>query len=58
MKKHLFGKLALGCEDEILNTKEALLDNKKVTFEKSNCLIHNTSLVIIYFLFTFVVSIG
>ena len=29
-KKHLFGKLVLACEDEILNTTETSLDDKKV----------------------------
>ena len=38
-EKHLIGKLVLGCEDEILNNKKKC--------EKSNCLIHNTLLIIV-----------
>ena len=57
-KKHHFGKLVLACEDEILNTTETLLDDKKVTCEKSNCLIHIISLVIISTLLLTVVSTG
>ena len=45
--KRLFGKLVLECEDEILNTTESSLDDKKVTCGKSNFLIHTISLVII-----------
>ena len=30
-EKRLFGKLASACEDEILNTIETSLDDKKVT---------------------------
>ena len=33
-EKRLFGKLALACEDEILNTNETSFDDKKVTCEK------------------------
>ena len=29
LEKHLTGKLVLECEDEILNTTETLLDDKK-----------------------------
>ena len=39
-KKSLFSKLVLACEDKISSTTENLLDNKKVTCEKGNCLIH------------------
>ena len=35
-KKCLFGKLALACEDEILNITETSLNDKKVTCEKDN----------------------
>ena len=48
--KRLFGKLVLECEDEILNTTESSLDDKKVTCGKSNFLIHTISLVIIFLL--------
>ena len=34
-EKHLFGKLVLACEDEILNTTEKSLADKKVTFKKN-----------------------
>ena len=57
-KKHLIGKLVLGCEDEILNTMETSPHDKKETCEKSNCLIHTISLVIICLLVLAVVSIG
>ena len=33
-EKRLIGKLILGCKDEILNTTETSLDDKKVTCEK------------------------
>ena len=46
-EKRLFGKLVLACEDEKLNTAETSFDDKKVTYEKSNCLIHSISLAII-----------
>ena len=43
-KKRLFGKLLLACKDEILFT---LLNDKKVTCEKNNCLFGMISLLII-----------
>ena len=43
IKKSLFGKLVLACEDEILNTTETLIFNKQVTYGKNNCLAHTTS---------------
>ena len=46
-EKRLTGKLVLECEDEILNTTEILLNDKKVACAKSNCFIHTISLVII-----------
>ena len=36
-EKCLSGKLALECEDEILSTSDTLPNDKKVTYEKSNC---------------------
>ena len=51
-KKRQFDKLILTCEDEMLN-KTAIL-----TFEKSNCLIHIISLVIICLSLLFVISIS
>ena len=33
-KKRLFDKLVLECEDEISNTIEALLEDKKLVFEE------------------------
>ena len=44
--KPLIGKLVSECKDEILNTTEILIDNKKIICEKSNYLIHTTSLLI------------
>ena len=57
-KKHLIGKLVLESEDEILNTTETSLDDKKVTSKKDNCLIHTISLIIICLLLLAAVSIG
>ena len=54
-KKHLFFKLVLKCEDEILNTSETLLNNEKVTFEKSIFFILTISLIIICLLLLFVI---
>ena len=34
MQKHLFGKLVLACEVELLNTTQTLLDDKIVTWKK------------------------
>ena len=47
MQNCLFGKLLLECEDEILNATETLLNHKKLACEKSNCLFHTVSLMII-----------
>ena len=33
-EKRLIGKVLLACEDEMVNTTEASLDNKRVTCEK------------------------
>ena len=52
-KKCLFGKLVLACEDEIFNTTETSVDNKKSTYERGNCLIHTISLIIICLLSLF-----
>ena len=49
-KKRLIGKLVLEYEDEILNTTETLLIDKKVACARNNCLIYTFSLVIICFL--------
>ena len=48
-EKRFIDKIVLACKDEIINTIEASLDDKKVTCEKSNCLIHTMSLVIMCF---------
>ena len=56
--KLLTVKLVLEYEDEMLNTNAASLYDKIETCEKSNCLIHTISLVIIYLLLLAVVSIG
>ena len=46
-EKRLISKLILECKDEILNTTETLLNDKKVACAKSTCLIHTISLEII-----------
>ena len=56
-KKRLFGKLVLACEDEILNTTETSLNDKKVTCVKNNYLFYMISWVIICLLFV-VISIS
>ena len=38
-EKYLVSKLALECKDEILNRTETLLNDKKLTYAKSSCLI-------------------
>ena len=35
-EKRLIDEVVLACKNEILNTTEALLDDKKVTCKKSN----------------------
>ena len=57
-EKRSFGKLVLECEDEILNLTETSLEDKNLSCEKNNCLIHTISLVIICFLLLVVASIG
>ena len=54
----LFVKLVLACEDEILNITAASFDDKKVTCQKCNYLIHTISLVIICLLSLVVISIS
>ena len=39
-EKRLFDKIVLACEDQILNHTGASLEEKKLTCEESNCLIH------------------
>ena len=56
-KKRLISKLVLECEDETLNTTETSPDDKKITSEKINCLVHTISLVIICLLLLAVVSV-
>ena len=51
------GRLVLKCEDEILKTTKTLLNDKKVVCAKSNCLIHNISLVMICLLLSVVICI-
>ena len=57
-KKHLIGQSVLECEDEIVNTTETSPDDKKGTCDKSYCVIHTISLVIMCLLLLVVVSIG
>ena len=42
IKKRLFAKLVLACEDEILKTTETLIFNRKVKYGKNSCLVHTT----------------
>ena len=56
-EKGLIGKLGLEYEDEILDTTETLLNDKKVAFS-SNCLIHVISLVIICLLLLVVICVS
>ena len=56
-KKHLIDKLVLECEDEILDTTETSLDDKKETCE-NNCLIHTISSVIICLLLIVVICVS
>ena len=42
-EKCQIGQLGLEFEDETLNTSEALLNDKKVAFGKSKCLVHRIS---------------
>ena len=46
-KKHLFDKLILACDDEIISTTEISLDDIKATCVKSYCLSRTISLIII-----------
>ena len=57
-EKRLFGKLVSACEDEKLSTTETSLDDKKVTCEKNNCLIHTISLLIVCLILTVANSIS
>ena len=57
-EKRQFDKLILTREIEMLNTTEILLNYKKITNEKSNCLNHIISLVIICLSLLFVISIS
>ena len=43
LEKRLTGKLVLECEDEILNTTETVLKDKKVKCRKNNCRVHMIS---------------
>ena len=55
-EKRLVGKLVLAYEDEILNITETSLDDKKGTWEKSNCLNQTISLINICLLLAIVIS--
>ena len=57
-EKRQFDKLILTREIEMLNTTEILMNYKKITSEKSNCLNHIISLVIICLSLLFVISIS
>ena len=55
---HMIVKLVWECEDEILNTNESSIDDKKVTYGKNNCLIYTISLVIICLLLSVVICVS
>ena len=57
-EKLLIGKLALECEDEMLNTTEILHNDKKLEFVKSSCLIHTISLIVICSLLLVVICVS
>ena len=66
-KKRLFVKLVLACTDEMLNTNEIAVKDlscvtsivdKKVTYEKNNCLIYTISLVIICLFLLVIITIS
>ena len=57
-KKRLIGKLVLECEDEMSNTNETLLDDKKETCEKNIFIIQTVSLVIVCLLLVIIISIS
>ena len=57
-KKCLIGILVLKCEDEIFNITQTSLNDNKVVCEKSNCLIHTISVVIICLLLLVIISIS
>ena len=57
-EEQLIPKLVLEPEDEILNTTQSLLDNKKVARQKSNCFINAVSLIVICTLLLAVASIS
>ena len=68
-KKHLIGKLVLECEDEILNTTEIPLEDKKITCKKYyasytiyyvlfKCLVYTISLVITCLLLLIVICVS
>ena len=40
VKKCVFSKLVLACMDEIFNTSNTSVVDKKATYEKNNCLIY------------------
>ena len=57
-EKHLIAKFLLEFVHEILDTTESLLNDKKIACEKSNCLIHTISLVIIFLLLIVVIYVS
>ena len=58
LEKRLTGKLVLECEDEILNTTETVLKDKKVKCIKNNCLVHMISLEFIWLLLLAVICVS
>ena len=57
-EKRLIGKLVSECEDEILNTTETLLNDKKAACAKANCLIHTISFIILFSLLLVVICVN
>ena len=57
-EERLFPKLAVAYVNDILNTTETSLKDRKVICEKNSCLIHKVSFIIICLLLLIVISIS
>ena len=57
-QKRLIGILVWECEDEVLNTMETLLNDKKVAYAKSNYFIYTILLEITYLLLLVVICVS
>ena len=58
LERNLFGKLVLECENQMSNTTETLLNERKVICEKSKCLPHAISLTIMGLLLLVVICVS